>query len=270
MDFVGNAWLGYINEVQASCSMDMGQEIGLNHYITKMKKLLKKKSNLHWHVDFLHQYTRENLSPVGLRVQVFPSFQNVGIEFKTAWEKILTQCSTDLIKLLISHYQDELGHLDEEIITFQTKNDNLKNHAQFNQKWQEVKDYITKINKDIIFKKQNKFMKDKSAFMEGYAYHWHSSSHNRRFRKTTPKKRSPDNDMMYTDDDTEIDSDSSLSILSSQPPMGRDLKTTSNDTGAQPLAPEEAFFVNVKHVEQLENTPFWNTRPAVPLQFPTL
>lgn len=233
MDFVGNAWLGYINDVQASCLTDTGQEIGLNHYITKMKKLMKQKSNLHWHVDFLQQYARESLSPVGLRVQVFPSFQNVSTEFKTAWEKILTQCSTDLIKLLISYYQDELGHLDEEIILFQTKNDSIKSHAQFNKKWQEVKDYITKINKDIIFKKQNKFMKDKSAFMEGYAYHWQSPSHNRRLRKTTPKKRYQDNEMMFTDDDTEIDSNSSLSILSSQPLMGRDLKTISNDTGAR-------------------------------------
>lgn len=43
MDFVGTAWLGYISDVQASCLTDTGQEIGLNHYIAKMKKLLKKK-----------------------------------------------------------------------------------------------------------------------------------------------------------------------------------------------------------------------------------
>lgn len=233
MDFVGTAWLGYINDVQTSCLTDTGQEIGLNHYLIKMKKLLKKKSNLHWHVDFLQQYARDNLSPVGLRVQIFPSFQNTGTEFKIAWEKILTQCSTDLIKLLISHHQAELALLDEEIITFQTKNDNLKSHTQFNHKWQEVREYITKINRDIIFKKQNKFMKDKTAFMEGCAYHWQTPSHNRRPRKTNPKKQHPNNGSMFTDDDTEIDSDSSLSTFSSQAPIGKDLNVTPNDTGAR-------------------------------------
>lgn len=85
-------------------------------------------------------------------------------------------------------------------------------------------------------------MKDKSAFTEGYAYRWQTSPYNRRLRKTNLKKQHLDNEMMFTDDDTEIDSDSSFSILSSQSPTGTDLNATSNDTGAQPLAPEEAFF----------------------------
>lgn len=90
-----------MNEIQTNCNVNAGQEIGINQYMTKMKRLLKKESNLRGHVDFLQQYIRENISRLGLRLQLYPSFQNVSHELKTSWEKTLTQCSIELIKLLI-------------------------------------------------------------------------------------------------------------------------------------------------------------------------
>lgn len=56
MDFVGTAWAGYMSEIQTNCNVDTEQEIGINQYMEKMKRLLKKKSNLYWHIEFLNKY----------------------------------------------------------------------------------------------------------------------------------------------------------------------------------------------------------------------
>ena len=100
MDFAGIGWSGYMSEIQTNCNLDNEQEININQYMAKIKRLLKKKSNLHWHIEFLNKYARENISPLGLRIQVFPSFQTTIPEFKVAWEQALSTCSTQLMKLL--------------------------------------------------------------------------------------------------------------------------------------------------------------------------
>lgn len=154
-----------MSEIQTNCNVNNEQQIGINQYMAKMKRLLKKKSNLHW-----HKYVKENISPLGLRVQVYPSFQNATPEFKLAWEKILTMCSIELLILLIIQYQSQLSTLDQDILLLQSNNESVKTHAQFNKWCQEIKDFVTRITKDIIYKKQNKLSKDRLAFMEGFAY----------------------------------------------------------------------------------------------------
>lgn len=59
------------------------------------------------------------------------------------------------MKLIITQYQSELNSLDQDILLLQSTNDLIKEHAQYTKRWQEVKDYITRITEDIIFKKQN-------------------------------------------------------------------------------------------------------------------
>lgn len=170
MDFVGQGWLGYMSEIQTNCNTDTEQEVGINQYMAKLKRSLKKKSNLIWHIEFLQKYVRENINPLGLRIQLYPSFQVISPEFKIAWESILTQCSSELMKLLISHYQMELNNLDQEML-LQTSNENIRDHMLFSKRVQEIKDHITRITKDIIYQKQNKLCKDRLAFSEGFAYH---------------------------------------------------------------------------------------------------
>lgn len=43
MDFVGTAWLGYMNEIQINVNADTGPEININQYMSKMKRLHKKE-----------------------------------------------------------------------------------------------------------------------------------------------------------------------------------------------------------------------------------
>lgn len=214
MDFIGNGWLGYMTEIQTNCNTDTEQEIGINQYMAKLKRVLKKKANLHWHIEFLHKYVRENINPLGLRIQLYPSFQVTSPEFKLKWENILTQCSLELMKLLILHYQTELNTLDQEIFLLQTSNEIIREHTLFSKRVQETKDYITKITKDIIYKKQNKLSKDRLAFSEGFAYHWQNALQ-RKGSRNYHRVTKINNNYTVTDEDTE--SDSSFRSTSSAP-----------------------------------------------------
>lgn len=45
---------------------------------------------------------REDINPFELRVQIFPTFDNIETGFKKEWEKIFKKCSKTLMMLLIT------------------------------------------------------------------------------------------------------------------------------------------------------------------------
>lgn len=108
----------------------------------------------------------------------------------------------------------DLQSLDQELVSLQTQYESIKSHKQFEKKWQELKDYVSKLNKDIS-KKQTKMYKDKTAFTEGYAYHWYSASHN--INKGRPGPR-PTSNRAYSSREEDTESDSSVSSSFSRPP----------------------------------------------------
>lgn len=123
MDFVGEAWSGYISELHNNCNTSTRDDLALNQYLAKARRLLKKKSNLYWHIEFFQQYILDNICPTGLRIQLFPSFKNVTPELKRLWEQELTKCSIELIRLLVAQYRTDLAALDQELISLQTQQD---------------------------------------------------------------------------------------------------------------------------------------------------
>ena len=109
---------------------------------------------------------------MGLRVQLFPTTKDPSPSFKTTWEKVLTQCSLDLMKTLINQYTIDMVSLDSGIDRLNVQYQHLMDVTAFADKWKEVRTRLEGLNKDIIMKKQAKFVKDKLAFSEGYAYKW--------------------------------------------------------------------------------------------------
>ncbi|XP_040181497.1 uncharacterized protein LOC120944132 isoform X2 [Rana temporaria] len=220
-----------MSEIQTNCNLDNEQEININQYMAKMKRLLKKKSNLHWHIEFLNKYARENISPLGLRIQVFPSFQTTIPEFKVAWEQALSTCSTQLMKLLVGHHQSELLSLEQDILLLQSNNEGIKGHTHYDKRCQDIKDFITKTTKDIIYKKQVKLSKDRFAFSEGFAYRWQAPTQYKGSRSNFRVPRNVDSNQYTTEDDTESDSSS---LLPSQPPSRRNYPASTSSTSGTP------------------------------------
>lgn len=62
--------------------------------------------------------------------------------------------------------------LDGEIVRLNVQSSNIMDSTTFPAEWKEVKECLEALNKEIIVKKQGKFIQDKLAFLEGYAYKW--------------------------------------------------------------------------------------------------
>lgn len=97
MDFVGEAWSGYMNEIHTNCS-------------TSIYKIIYAR----WALGFR-----------------YIPLKNVTPDFKNSWVKILTNCSIELINLLVVQYRADLQILDQELIALQTKHEAVKNHVHF-------------------------------------------------------------------------------------------------------------------------------------------
>lgn len=106
--------------------------------------------------------------------------------------------------------------LDQEIERLNSEYSHLVDNPTFVVMWKELMERLEILNKDIILKKQNKFSKDRSAFVEGYAYCWSGRKLGRRGLPHVYKTRNPT---------TAVKSDSSLSSVYSQQSSLRSITT---------------------------------------------
>lgn len=132
-----------------------------------------------------------------MRIQHFPTIKDPPPTFKTSWKKILTHCSVELTKILTTQYTLDMTSLHEEIerlnLPFKHLLDIL-DIPSFSTKWKGVKERLEGMNKDIITKKQAKFVKYKLAFSEGFSYKWSGRSVSRRGPQQETYPRNPTKD----------------------------------------------------------------------------
>lgn len=102
------SWNDFTIKLQQDFDQNESCVSELSFLFSGLTKWLEKKSLLHWHIKSFEEYIRDDLNPLGLRVQIFPTFDNLDPIFKLAWESILNKCSTKMMKLLIDEYQKRL------------------------------------------------------------------------------------------------------------------------------------------------------------------
>lgn len=178
---------------------------------------MEKKSNLGWHIRFLDRYLREKISPQGLRIQVFPSFEMTDPVFKEEWEQNLNRCSANLISMQKTKYNKELNDLDKEIESLKASGHQLATSADFKKRENDLIQYLENYNKNIVTKKDTKFYKDKLAFSGGYAYRWPRGQNNRQERQFRTNKNF---ETPYRSD-SEVSASSSVSSYKPPPKSSR-------------------------------------------------
>ena len=77
------------------------KKMGWDIYTSKEKEL-----RYLLHMEYLNQYMEEEIIPKGLTINLKPSINEEN--FVNSWNKILTNASNDLMRLLIKHYNKEL------------------------------------------------------------------------------------------------------------------------------------------------------------------
>lgn len=125
-----------------------------------------------WHIKSFQDYIKEDINPLGLRVQIFPNLESLDSDFKIAWEQILCTCSKDMMQLLIVEYEKRSRTLDVDIEGTCLRLQTFKTHKSFMDREIKLKKHLEVYNRDILTKKDGKFSKDRSAFEENRAYKW--------------------------------------------------------------------------------------------------
>lgn len=74
----------------------------------RIKNVFERKSMIHWHINYLEKYKKENIRPFGLIIQIFPNFQNPSPDFRKTWEDSLTKSSIKLMEILIDEHKKKL------------------------------------------------------------------------------------------------------------------------------------------------------------------
>lgn len=90
-------------------------DVDIHLFFFALKRLLEIKSTNYWHIFYLEKYLEVNISPMGLRVQIFLNLKILPDEFKTRWENNLSKCSQGMMQLLIKEYNKDIMQLDTEI-----------------------------------------------------------------------------------------------------------------------------------------------------------
>lgn len=111
-NFIGQDWdtlmESYLKEFGHSEQLDSE----ISSLFFKLSKMLEINSRLFWHIKSFQDYIGEAMTPLGLRVQIFPTLEDMDSDFKTQWEKVLCTCSLCLMELLICDYNKRSLVLD--------------------------------------------------------------------------------------------------------------------------------------------------------------
>lgn len=86
--------------------------------MTELEDLLLREMRIWWDLSTLKKYMEKNMVPRGLRIRKFPSTACTE-EFKLRWEQVLTDCSLNLMKVIVSQEESMLQETKEMIVTLQ-------------------------------------------------------------------------------------------------------------------------------------------------------
>ncbi|XP_077113081.1 uncharacterized protein LOC143768273 [Ranitomeya variabilis] len=180
------SWLTRINEVFNDGSKASVAGVGKDTHeaIKKLKDLLHKRTRVWWNRAFLNKYVETGLTPRGLRVQVFPSFEVDDIVFRQKWEECADVCSKGFMELLAQHNNNTIDMLDKEIEIVQNLLKQELSETDLHVLNRDIEQEFQKWEKDICTMKTTKFQRDVGDKQTNTVYRW-----NRKIFKRNRKTR---------------------------------------------------------------------------------
>ncbi|XP_071969727.1 uncharacterized protein [Engystomops pustulosus] len=139
-----------------------------------------------WNIRSLEEYHKLKMSPRGLRIHIFPSWEVVDDE-KERWEKGLHQCSFILINMLLDHDRGLLSRIREQIKKAEVDLEKFDRDTQVIPFQAKLKETIDAYEKEIIKGKKEKFARDKRDYENGRIFKWnHKGNRRRTFQRPRP------------------------------------------------------------------------------------
>lgn len=133
---------------------------------------MERESAIFWHIKYLEKYNSEGINPMGLQIQIFPSFNDIAEDFKTWWELTLKQCSKLILQTLMEEFRKRFDTMNNEIRLLLTQGEKCASHELYKTKDIQLKQHLELFNNNLIRNKDGKFQCDQSAFEDKWAYRW--------------------------------------------------------------------------------------------------
>lgn len=113
-NYVGTKWDSTMLGFYKDFTQKEQKDTELSSIFFNLKKMLEKKSSYHWHIHSFQQFTKNNMNPFSLRIQIFPTLENMSTSFKNDWEKNLSTCSAGMMSLLTDEYKRKLREVNKD------------------------------------------------------------------------------------------------------------------------------------------------------------
>lgn len=206
--------------------------------IQSLDKLRGSELRVWWDANTLKMYIDRDMIPRGLRLKKAPTMIYTP-DFLTEWNQILSKCSSDLIKLIISHEDVKLVEIRNEIqVLQQTMDTKFAALEEYKNAIAKMETNLNKLETTIADTKKRKYQRDIQDYAKNEVYTWKTDTKGTRsiLRNQTRfnrKKRQPNvsfSDMESTDSNTDIsDQDASSNNMTN---AGHRNKSPSNVAGS--------------------------------------
>lgn len=147
----------------------------LRDLMSNMEKLRNKQLCVWWDANTLHSYIAKNMIPRGLRIKKVPSAK-YSEDFIVKWNEILSECSLNLMRLLVEQEKTMLRDISVEIQTVVTALTPFQVSAEYTNLKTAMDDNLTKLEELITETKKEKFNCDNADYKSNQVYSWHENA----------------------------------------------------------------------------------------------
>lgn len=154
---------------QGNFGNDLGTTEGLKMKFQRLERLKKQELARWWDGITLQQYLNNSRIPRGLRILIFPIFEDLDDELLKEWKGNLSNSSVTMMRILIRHSEKKAASLMMEI-------EKLENEIEESPLKEVIKNYevLEKIIEEYQIyqrdKKSRKIKRDENDYREGRVY----------------------------------------------------------------------------------------------------
>lgn len=219
--------------------------------IHSLEKLKSTELKTWWDANSLRTYLERKIIPRGLRIKKIPT-STFSPEFITTWNSILSECSFELIQLIIQHEEIKLTDLEEKIKDLETTVANkYSSHTDYENLCEKMESNLSKLETIIANIKKKKYQRDIIDYSENKVYEWRRANNRPRsiLKKRIRNARKSYPNVAFSSTEAE-----SADSNSNSEPSDEETATTSatNKKSAASVPPPPSFLEKKKSLKETE------------------
>ncbi|KAJ1181008.1 hypothetical protein NDU88_006219 [Pleurodeles waltl] len=149
---------------------------GLRQKFIKLERLRKQELARWWDITTLKRYLEIKQVPRGLRVIIFPSFEDLDPDLLGEWEHLISSTSFSMINILIKHSDRKRTKLLLDITSLEEEIKNLNLPEATDKNYTIMREILTGYQLYIKDKKMRKLVRDDNDYKNGGSTLLHESS----------------------------------------------------------------------------------------------